>query len=84
MRACTLDGVHDATALEQLIESDAAENLLGPFLEEAGEEIAREKDYKCADQCRHILIKLREAFLKPFAEALRGVSHCLLLMKCGR
>jgi len=46
--------------------------------------LRREQSLSPADQCRHILIKLREAFLKPFAEALRGVSHCLLLMKCGR
>jgi hypothetical protein len=68
MRSCALDRIHDAAALEQLIEPDAAENLLRSLLEEAGEKIARKKNYKRADERRYVLVQLRKTLLKPVAE----------------
>ena len=68
-RSRSLDGLHHTTALEDLIEADAAHQSIGPLLEQSRQQITGKENDQRAEERGHITIELLEASLQSFAES---------------
>ena len=70
-RARSLDSLHHAATLEDLIEVDPSHQPIGSLLEQSGEEITGKQNDQRAEQRRYVAIELLEAILQSLAESER-------------
>ena len=68
VRAAALHGLHDATALQRLVQPDAMQQSLGALLDQLRQQVAGEKDDERAEHRRNHFGQLRECFPQALEE----------------
>src|SRR6185312_14587684 len=66
-----LDCLEHAAALQDAVEMDAPEQLVGSLLQQPGEEVSGEEDYEGAEERWDVVVELVETVLQAVAEAGR-------------
>ena len=69
MRSRSLHRLHDAAALEQVVETHSTKQLFGAAFDQLRQQIAGEENDQCAEQRGYELGELREAALQSLQKS---------------